>query len=414
MSLSADDAHDTPWRADGALLFAIAALLGLGLVMVASASIGFAERTTGDAWFYARRQAVFALLALALLLPLWRVPLDVWQRWRVPLLLGALLLLGLVLVPGVGRVVNGSARWISLGPLQLQVSEAAKLAMVIYTAGFLAQHREQLHTLGASLRLLGVLGVTGLLLLLEPDFGATAVIAGTVLGMMFLAGMPLWLFAVISTGMGALLAGVAVLEPYRLTRLTSFMNPWDDPFRTDFQLSQALIAFGRGEWLGSGLGASIQKLHYLPEAHNDFLFAVLGEELGLLGVLSVILLFMLLLRATFRVAARSLLAGRSFGGFLAYGVGLWFCLQALVHMGVNLGALPTKGITLPLMSYGGSSLLITGITLALLLRADRESWLALPQLPVAAAPLPRPALAAVRQPALPQASGVYALKALRP
>lgn len=413
MNAMPGDGHDTLWKPDGALLFAIAALLGLGLVMVASASVGFAERSTGDALYYAKRQAVYALLALGLLLPLLQAPLALWQRWRLPLLLGALLLLGLVLVPGVGRMVNGSARWLNLGPVQLQVSEVAKFAMVVYTAGFLAQHRERLHTLGASLRLLGVLAVTGLLLLLEPDFGATAVIAGTVLGMMFLAGMPLWLFAVISSAMGALLAGVAVLEPYRLTRLTSFMNPWDDPFRTDFQLSQALIAFGRGEWLGTGLGASIQKLHYLPEAHNDFLFAVLGEELGLLGVLSVIGLFMLLLRGTFRVGARSLLAGRAFGGFLAYGVGLWFCLQALVHMGVNLGALPTKGITLPLMSYGGSSLLVMGMTLALLLRADRESWVAVPLPETAPAPA-RTVLAAVRQPPLPQASGIYALKAVRP
>lgn len=363
----------TPAEWDGALLFVVFALAGLGLVMVGSASISIADRQTGEPFYYLTRQLMTLGLSMALALVALRVPLDFWERMGVPMLIVATLLLALVLVPGLGRTANGSTRWLAVGPLNFQVSEFAKLAAVVYVAGYLVRHEEAVRTtVSGFLKPLAVLCVMALLLLLEPDFGATVVILSTVLGMLFLAGVRLSLFGLLVVLAAGALTFLAVSSPYRLERLTTFTNPWADPFNSGYQLTQALIAFGRGEWFGVGLGGSIQKLFYMPEAHTDFLFAVLAEELGLAGVVSVILLFGFFAWRGFTIGRRASRAGLTFGGHLAFGITLWLTMQAFVNMGVNMGALPTKGLTLPLMSYGRSSMLVVCVAIALLLRVDHE------------------------------------------
>jgi cell division protein FtsW len=283
-------------------------------------------------------------------------------------------LLALVLLPGIGHSVNGSARWIGFGPFRIQVSEVAKLAAVIYLAGYLFRRNIEIRThLTGFLKPIGILGVVALLLLCEPDFGATVVIMTTALGMMFLAGMRVQhfivLFIIVLVGMSF----IAISEPYRMARLTSFLNPWANPYNSGYQLTQSLIAFGRGGWFGVGLGNSIQKLFYLPESYTDFLFAVIAEELGLVGVLMIISLFCFMVWRIFWIGRQAQLLGRSFSGFLAYGFGIWIAIQFAVSVGVNSGVLPTKGLTMPLVSYGGSSMLINCIVIALILRIDYES-----------------------------------------
>jgi cell division protein FtsW len=274
----------------------------------------------------------------------------------------------------VGREVNGSTRWLHLGLFNLQASELVKLFVIVYLAGYLVRRGEEVRTtLKGFLKPLVILAALSVLLLLEPDFGTTAVMFATALGMMFLGGVRLWQFSALLALVVAVMAGVALSSPYRLERLTTFLDPWADPFNSGFQLTQALIAIGRGEWLGVGLGGSIQKLFYLPEAHTDFLFAVLAEELGLLGVMTVIVLFTLVVWRAFVIAYRAELSGNRFAGYLAYGIGMWIGLQAFINMGVNMGALPTKGLTLPLMSYGGSSIVVMCMAVALLMRVDYET-----------------------------------------
>jgi cell division protein FtsW len=367
--------RDSPaGRHDLALIAAVAAILGIGLVMVASASITTADRLhPGQPFFFLWRQLAHALLGTALGLLALQVPLKLWRRAGPSLLLGSLVLLGLVLIPGVGREVNGSFRWIGAGPLNMQPSELAKLFMIVYLAGYLVRRGEEVRTRfsGFAKPMLLLVGAAGLLLL-EPDYGATAVLFATTLGMLFLGGVPLGRFVGWMTAGVAAMAGLVLLAPYRLQRLTTFMDPWEDPFNTGFQLTQALIAVGRGEWLGVGLGASVQKLFYLPEAHTDFLVAVLAEELGLLGLAATVGLFAFVVWRVFQIAARAQVREEPFGAFVAYGIGLSLGLQALINIGVNLGALPTKGLTLPLMSYGGSSMLVNCIAVGLLLRVAHE------------------------------------------
>jgi cell division protein FtsW len=279
-----------------------------------------------------------------------------------------------VLIPGVGRQVNGSIRWLHLGFFNLQASELVKLFVIVYLAGYLVRRGEEVRTtLKGFLKPLAILTLFAVLLLLEPDFGTTAVMFATALGLMFLGGVRLWQFSALLAAVVAVLGGVALSSPYRLERLTTFLDPWADPFNSGFQLTQALIAIGRGEWLGVGLGGSIQKLFYLPEAHTDFLFAVLAEELGLLGVTVVIALFTLVVWRAFVIAYRAEQSGNRFAAYLAYGIGMWIGLQAFINMGVNMGALPTKGLTLPLMSYGGSSIVVMCMAVALLMRVDYET-----------------------------------------
>lgn len=355
------------------LLGAALALLALGLVMVASASISSADRLLGQPFYYLLRQSAYVAIGLASTYAVWHIPMDVWNK-AGPVLLGiAYVLLFAVLIHGIGHSVNGSRRWIPMLVFNLQVSEPAKLFAFIYTAGYLVRRGAEVRSQVAGfIKPMALLVVMCVLLLLEPDFGASVVLLSTALGMMFLAGVRLWQFGVLILMAGSAFAILALSSPYRLKRLTTFLNPWDDPFNSGFQLTQALIAFGRGEWLGVGLGGSIQKLFYLPEAHTDFLFAVLAEELGLVGVVAVIGLYVLLVWRTFVIAAAAQRAEQCFNAFLAYGIGMWIGLQAFVNMGVNMGVLPTKGLTLPLMSFGGSSIVVMCVAVGLLLRIDQE------------------------------------------
>ncbi|MGH8658702.1 MAG: putative lipid II flippase FtsW [Gammaproteobacteria bacterium] len=357
-----------PW--DMALIACVTFIVGLGLVMVTSASMPIADREMGQPLYYFWRQLGAASLALVLILVVTRLPLLFWQRSSLFLALSAVFLLGLVFLPGLGKEVNGSQRWIALGPIALQASEPAKLAAIVLLAGYLAQR----HDGGLSfLKPLVLLAAMGLLLLLEPDYGAVVVLFGSVLGTGYLAGVSLVRFAVWGVLGASALAATAVLAPYRLQRLMSFMDPWSDPYNSGFQLTQALIAFGRGEWLGVGLGNSVQKLFYLPEVHTDFIFAVVAEELGLLGSGGVIGLFTFITCRALLIGVKAERAGRAFGAYLAYGVGILLGLQAFINMGVNMGVLPTKGLTLPLVSYGSNSLVVTGMAIALLLRVDHET-----------------------------------------
>ncbi|HDP89526.1 MAG TPA: putative lipid II flippase FtsW [Thioalkalivibrio sp.] len=359
---------------DVGLVLVVATLLGLGLVMVTSASIGVAEKQTGNPLYFFERQLVFVLAGIAVAAAIYRVRLVHWQTAGFALLLLTFVLLALVLVPGIGKTVNGSTRWIPLGIINLQVSELAKLCFVVYVAGYLVRHGNDVReTFSGFMRPVLVLGLAAALMLMEPDFGAAAVLMATGLGMLFLGGVRLGQFGLLMAVVAAALAVLAVSSPYRLERLTTFLNPWADPFNSGFQLTQSLIAIGSGSWTGLGLGGSIQKLFYLPEAHNDFLFAVLAEELGLLGVIVVVGLYAYLVWRCFAIAAAAENCGHAFGAYLAYGVGIWAGLQAFINMGVNMGILPTKGLTLPLMSAGGSSMLVMCAAIGLLLRVHRET-----------------------------------------
>lgn len=348
-------------------------LLALGLVMVCSASITIAERELNQPFYYLIRQAAYVAAGLVLAFMVVRTRLVYWEKFAPLLLMLGILLLALVVMPGVGREVNGSMRWLGLGFINLQPSELVKLFFIMYLAGYLVRRREEVcASIHGFLKPVGVLALIAVLLLLEPDFGATVVITATALGILFLGGVRLWQFGLLIVPAVLLLAGLAISSPYRLTRLTTFLNPWADPFNSGFQLTQALIAFGRGEWFGVGLGGSIQKLFYLPEAHTDFLFAVLAEELGLAGAIAVISLFAIIVWRAFAIGHLAEQTGNRFAAFLAYGLGLWIALQAFINVGVNMGVLPTKGLTLPLMSYGGSSIVVSCIAIALLMRVDYE------------------------------------------
>ncbi len=356
---------------DYVLMVTVAALLGLGLVMVHSASIPAAAEA-GEPMRFLLRQGLHVALGLGVLWAVARTPIDWWQYAGPVLVLFGMIMLVLVLVPGVGTQINGSSRWFQLGPVNLQPSEFVKVFMLIYAAGFLTRRSDRLTYFTKGILMIGiVVGLIAMLLLMEPDFGSAVVITVTVFGMLFLAGVRFWHF------LSCLLAGMAgmtlltLLAPYRMQRITAFLNPWSDPFDSGFQLTQSLIAFGRGEWFGVGLGASIQKLHYLPAANTDFLFAVIGEELGLFGVLAVIGLFAFLVWQAMVISRRAELIGQVFAARLAQGVGLLIGGQAMINMGVNMGALPTKGLTLPLMSYGGSSMLASCMAIGLLFAVVR-------------------------------------------
>ena len=368
--------HSLADRHDLWLMGALAAILTLGLVMVASASIALADRQTGQPLYYLWRQLGYTGAGVLLMALTTRIPLARWRAHGPLLLFASVVLLGLVLVPGVGREVNGSYRWIPLGPINMQPSELAKLFMILFLAGYLVRRGHEVRTRfsGFAKPMALLVGISGLLLM-EPDYGATAVLFATTLGMLFLGGVPLVLFlGWVAAGLGVMVAMV-LLAPYRLQRLTTFMDPWVDPFNTGFQLTQALIAVGRGQWLGVGLGGSVQKLFYLPEAHTDFLVAVLAEELGLLGVSVVVGLFAFVVLRAFQLARQAEDREDPFAAYVGYGIGLSLALQALVNVGVNLGALPTKGLTLPLMSYGGSSMLVNCLAAGLLLRLAHEQRL---------------------------------------
>ena len=358
---------------DHTLLVAVVMLLALGLVMVGSASTSIAERQTGHAFYYLWRQLAYIGVGLGLAGAVLFVPLRIWEKLGLGLILTSVLLLVLVFIPGLGREVNGSLRWIHLGPVNLQVSEFVKLFMILYLAGYLVRHTEAVQASAAGfLRPLVLFLLLAVLLLLQPDYGAVAVIFMTALGMMWLGGARMLQFLLLLLSVSGALVVLALVSPYRMERLTTFLNPWADPFDSGFQLTQALIAFGRGEWFGVGLGGSVQKLFYLPEAHTDFLFAVLAEELGLVTAVLVIGLFLLIVLRALAIGRHAEQREMPYQAFVAYGVGIWVGLQAFINLGVNMGILPTKGLTLPLMSYGGSSMVVMCIAIALLLRVDFE------------------------------------------
>lgn len=358
---------------DHGLAVAAVSLFCIGLVMVCSASIEIAAENYGDPYYHLRRHLVYASIGATAFVALLGIPFSAWERHGWVLLPAAFILLTLVLVPGIGREVNGSMRWISLGPVNLQASELARIGVVIYMAGYLVRQSGDVRTRLAGLaKPMAVVSLLVVLLLMEPDFGTAVVLIGAVLGMVFLSGVRLLHFsALIVVSLGSVFL-MAVSQPYRMQRLTAFTDPWADPFNSGYQLTQALIAFGRGEWFGVGLGNSVQKLFYLPEAHTDFVFAILAEETGLVGSIVVIALYVLLIGRSMRIGRRCERAGLPFHAYLVWGIALMFAAQAFINMGVNAGLLPTKGITLPFLSFGGSSLLASCMALALVFRADYE------------------------------------------
>jgi len=362
------------WSSDYWLLGTVMALLILGLIMVGSASVSIAEKNIGEPFYYLWRQMMYTGLGLFSAFILVRVPMRIWQELGPALVIVSLLALLLVFIPGLGKTVNGSTRWIAAGSFNLQVSEFVKLFMVLYLAGYLVRHMDAVRTTAAGFwRPLGLLMVVMVLLLIEPDFGAAAVLISTAVAMMWLGGVRIGQFLILTITVSVALALLVYTSEYRMQRLTGFMDPWGDPFNSGFQLTQALIAFGRGEWFGVGLGASVQKLFYLPEAHTDFLFAVLAEELGLFGVIMVIGLFTFLVFRILLIGRRAENRERPFAGYVAYGIGIWIGLQAFINIGVNMGVLPTKGLTLPFMSYGGSSIVVMCMAVAVLVRIDYET-----------------------------------------
>ncbi|KTC91005.1 putative lipid II flippase FtsW [Fluoribacter dumoffii] len=361
------------------LISVVIALLIIGLMMVASSSVMISTKYFHQPFHFLIRQACYLFAGLMIALVVIRTDSSVWERISMPMLLICLFMLLIVLIPGIGRSVNGSRRWLSFGPIGIQVSELAKLTMIFYLSGYLVRQQKAVsNSILGFIKPMVILAVVSFLLLLEPDFGATVVISGTVMAMLFLAGVKLRYYIGLMFGVMAALAFLAVSSPYRVARLTAFLDPWADQYNSGYQLTQSLIAFGRGGWFGAGLGESIQKLLYLPEAHTDFLFAVLAEELGLVGILMVMLLYSILVIRGLTIAYNAHTQERLFASYTAYGLTFWLGLQAAINMGVNSGLLPTKGLTLPLMSYGGASMVINCVVIALLLRIDHENrWQAL-------------------------------------
>ena len=352
----------------------VAALLLVGLVMVASASIGVSDREMGAPFFYFQRQLMYVGLGLMAAVAAMTVPTAIWEKYSMVLLGIGLALLVLVLVPGIGHEVNGSRRWVRLGFMNFQVSELARVLLLTYVASYAVRRADELGSdFKGFLRPVAVLVAAAMLLLVEPDFGAATVLLATGIAVLFLAGARIThLLVPVVLGVAAM-ATLAVTSSYRLRRLTAFRNPWEDPFDSGFQLVQSLIAIGRGEWFGVGLGSSVQKLFYLPEAHTDFVFAVLAEEFGFVGVVVVLALFAVLVGRALAIARNAAQAGLQFQSYVAASIGIWIGLQAFVNIGVNMGLLPTKGLTLPLLSYGGSSMLVTLAWLGVLLRVHHET-----------------------------------------
>lgn len=366
--LDAIGGHFDPW-----LLGISCALACLGVVMVGSASIGVADGHDVGPFYFLARHVVF--LAVGLVMAAWvmRTELKTIEQHNQWLLLVCFLLLIAVFVPGIGRSVNGARRWLNLVVSNFQAVEAVKLLYIVWLASYLKRYSEEVTaTWGAMLKPIGVAVGLVVLLLLQPDFGSSSLILAITAGMLVLGGVNMpRMFGPVLVGL-PVLAIVAIAEPYRVTRLTSFLDPWQDPFKTGYQLTNALMAVGRGEWLGVGLGASVQKLSYLPEAHTDFIMAVIAEEFGFLGVCLVVALYAGLAGRAFWVGLKCVEMRRHFAGYCAFGIALWMSLQSFVSIGVNLGLLPTKGLTLPMISYGGSSVIMTCAALGLLLRVSYE------------------------------------------
>ena len=359
---------------DPVTLTLIGAIVLLGLIMVTSASVSIASEDSGQPFYYLERQLLLTLIGLACAAALFALPSALLEKAAPALLVTALVILMVVLIPGLGHAVNGSRRWLRLAGANFQVSELARVLVLIYLASYAVRRETQLReSLAGLAKPLALLCCASALLLAEPDFGAATVLFATGFGLLFLAGARLRYVIAMTAIAGSAFAVIAVSSSYRVRRLTAFLNPWADPFNSGFQLTQSLIAIGRGQWFGVGLGDSVQKLFYLPEAHTDFLFAVLAEELGLLGVVLTLGLFLALIWRSFHIARLAADAGLKFPAYLAAGFGLWIGIQAFINIGVNMGVLPTKGLTLPLMSYGRSSLIVALAWTGLLLRVYHEA-----------------------------------------
>ncbi len=353
------------------LLITVACLLlGLGLVMVASASL---HRIGSAPFYYVNRHLIAIGIGLVGALVVSRISVEQWERSGTTLYFVGLLLLVLVLIPGLGRSANGATRWIPIGSFNIQSSEFMKLFMVLYVSGYLVRRQlEVTLSVWGFVKPMLLLLIACALIMFQPDFGTTAVLLATAMGLLFLGGVPVWQFAILLAGAVAALTGLVLVSPYRLQRITGFLDPWADVQNSGYQLAQALIAFGRGEWFGVGLGNGIQKQFYLPEAHTDFLMAVIGEEFGLVGTLIVILLFGVIVWRAFSIGAKAERMNRRFASYVAQGFGLWIGMQAFINIGVNVGLLPTKGLTLPLMSYGGNSIIVACLVIGMLVRIDFE------------------------------------------
>ncbi|HWY73944.1 MAG TPA: putative lipid II flippase FtsW, partial [Burkholderiaceae bacterium] len=365
-------------RVDATLLMVVAGLLMFGAVMVYSASIALADspRYNVTPTHFLMRHAMSMLIATCAAAATFCIPLAHWERVARWGFLAGVLLLVVVLMPGIGKGALGARRWIALGPLNFQPSELMKLACVLYAADFTVRKQDTMHDFKKGfLPMAGAMAVVGGLLLLQPDLGAFGVMVAISMGILFLGGVNGRLFAAMTAALAVAFMTVIWTSPWRRERIFAYLDPWsaDNVLGRGYQLSHSLIAFGRGEWFGVGLGASVEKLHYLPEAHTDFIVAVIGEELGLIGVLAVVFAYYWLTRRAFEIGRQAVALDRTFSGLVAQGVGLWIGVQAFINIGVATGLLPTKGLTLPLMSYGGSALLSTMMALALLLRVDLES-----------------------------------------
>jgi cell division protein FtsW len=374
LSFARSNARPRSYSFDVVLLMCVGSILLLGLVMMTSASITIADRQVHEPLYYLERQGTGVLLGIVAAIIAMSIPTHVWERAAIPLLVLAFVFLVVVLIPGVGHEVNGSRRWLRLGAMNFQASELARVLLLMYLASYVVRRQAELkEDIKGFLKPLGILIGAGGLLLLEPDFGAATVLMATGLGILFIAGVKLRHFIALVTIAAAGLAVIAVTSAYRLKRLTTFLDPWADPFNSGFQLTQSLIAIGRGELFGVGLGSSVQKLFYLPEAHTDFVFAVLAEELGLAGVIVTLGLFVTLVWRAFHISRLAAEAGLAFQAYCAAAFGMWLGLQTFINIGVNMGILPTKGLTLPLMSYGGSSMLVTLGWLGMLMRIYHEA-----------------------------------------
>lgn len=368
-----------PARADVdlSLLWTVVLLLAIGLVMVYSASIAMAEaeKMTGYRMHYfLQRHAIFLLLGVAAALVAYQVPIAIWQKFAPALFILGGFLLVIVLIPGIGKVVNGSRRWISLVFMTMQPSELMKLFAVLYAADYTVRKAAFMQDFKKGfLPMLSVMVFMAALLLREPDFGALVVITSIAMAILFLGGLNWRIFASLIVLLAVAFAALIISSPYRLQRIVGFMDPWADAYGKGYQLSHSLIAFGRGEWFGVGLGGSVEKLFYLPEAHTDFLLAVIGEELGFIGVFVVIALFAFLIYRAFMVGREAMMREKYYAALVAQGIGVWFAVQAFINMGVNVGLLPTKGLTLPLLSHGGTGLIVNCVAIAVLLRVDAEN-----------------------------------------
>lgn len=362
---------------DDVLVWIVTALLSIGLVMVYSASIATAEAgkyTNYQLTYYLVRHGVFILTGMVAGIVAFQIPTQIWQKYSPYLFLIGVVLLILVLIPGIGRAVNGSRRWLPLLIVNLQPSELMKLFAVLYAADYAVRKGAvKDHLLKPFLPMFGVMALVGALLLLEPDMGAFVVICAIAMGTLWLGGFNLKIFGGLVVLLPLAFAALILSSPYRMQRVVGFMDPWSDPFGKGYQLSHALIAFGRGEWLGVGLGGSVEKLFYLPEAHTDFLLAVIAEELGLFGVCAVILLFAGLIVRAFAIGRQAAMSERLFAGLVAQGIAVWLGVQAMINIGVNMGVLPTKGLTLPFLSFGGSGVVVNCVAIAVLLRIDYEN-----------------------------------------